>query len=102
MSSKRDPAGAAGLPAVTRPRDAGARRPPGPALSLSIQFASNATDLPTRAQVRYVFAQTLLRLGHDTEAHAQLAAFEQLRVRAFDEQRRKFESDSRAVSAPAQ
>ena len=57
---------------------------------------------PTRAQARYVLARTLLRLGHNTEAHEHLAAFEQLRVRAFDEQRRKFDSDIRAKSAPAQ
>ncbi len=51
---------------------------------------------PTLAQARYVLAQTLQRLGRNTEADEQLAAFEKLREDRFDEQRRKFENDSRA------
>jgi tetratricopeptide (TPR) repeat protein len=55
---------------------------------------------PTLAQARYVLARTLQRLGRNTEANEQLAAFDQLRATLFDEQRRQFESETGA-SAPA-
>jgi tetratricopeptide (TPR) repeat protein len=55
---------------------------------------------PTRAQARYVLAGTLQRLGRNMEAREQLAAFEKLREDTFAEQRRKFETDIRAISAP--
>jgi tetratricopeptide (TPR) repeat protein len=57
---------------------------------------------PTLAQARYVLARTLQRLGRHMDALEQLAAYEKLRVQVFDEQRRKFESESRAISVPVQ
>jgi len=51
---------------------------------------------PTRAQVRYVLARTLQRLGRQAEADEQLAAFDKLRARTFEEQRLKFETETSA------
>jgi tetratricopeptide (TPR) repeat protein len=57
---------------------------------------------PENRQVRYVFALALQRLGRSVEATEQFAAYEQLRTDRFEEQRRKFESESRAISVPVQ
>jgi tetratricopeptide (TPR) repeat protein len=50
---------------------------------------------PALAETRYALSQTLRRLGRGTEAAEQLAAFEKLRQAVLDEQRRKFERESR-------
>ena len=50
---------------------------------------------PASAETRYALAQTLRRRGREAEASEQLAAFEKLRQAVLDEQRRKFERESR-------
>ena len=50
---------------------------------------------PASAETRYALAQTLRRLGREAQAAEHLAAFEKLRQAVLDEQRRKFERESR-------
>jgi tetratricopeptide (TPR) repeat protein len=50
---------------------------------------------PGSIEARYALARTLRRLGREAEAAEHLAAYEKLRQAAFDEQRRKFEQESR-------
>ncbi len=56
---------------------------------------------PESSAGRYALGRALQRLGRTAEAAEQLAAFDRLRARAFDEQREKFERESAAGGAPA-
>jgi len=66
----------------------------------AVLFRAVALD-PTRAQVRYVLARTLQRLGRNGEAGEQLAAFDKLRAKMHEELRQQFEKDI-AAGARAQ
>ena len=66
----------------------------------AVLFRAVALD-PTRAQVRYVLARTLQRLGRNGEAGEQLAAFDKLRAKMHEELRQQFEKDN-AAGARAQ
>ena len=66
----------------------------------AVLFRAIALD-PTRAQVRYVLARTLQRLGRNGEAGEQLAAFDKLRAKMHEELRQQFEKDI-AAGARAQ
>ena len=50
---------------------------------------------------RYVLARTLQRLGRTAEAAVQLDAFDQLRAKAFEEQRQKYEREAAPAGEPA-
>jgi tetratricopeptide (TPR) repeat protein len=50
---------------------------------------------PNLAQARYALGITLQRLGRRDESKEQLDAFQRLQQAAFDEQRRKFEADTK-------
>jgi tetratricopeptide (TPR) repeat protein len=55
---------------------------------------------PDHREARYVLGRTLLRQGRPADAREQLDAFQRLRARAMDDQRRTFEIDTlRAVAA---
>jgi tetratricopeptide (TPR) repeat protein len=56
---------------------------------------------PELPQARYVFGITLKRLGRNTEATEQLAAFKRLREAALEEQRRQFEANATAPGGPS-
>jgi Flp pilus assembly protein TadD len=49
---------------------------------------------PSGAPAHYSLGLTLRRLGRAAEAQASLAEFDRLRLAAFEEQRRKFDSDT--------
>jgi tetratricopeptide (TPR) repeat protein len=51
---------------------------------------------PGFAEARYALARTLQRLGRTAEAAGHLEAFDKLRQKAFDDQRRTFERESGA------
>lgn len=54
---------------------------------------------PDRREARYVLGRALLRLGRSAEAQEQLDAFQHLRARAMDDQRRTFEIDTLRAAA---
>jgi Flp pilus assembly protein TadD len=56
---------------------------------------------PDSSVARYALARTLQRLGRTAEAAAQLAAFDRLRAKAFDEQRQKYEREAARAGEPA-
>jgi tetratricopeptide (TPR) repeat protein len=56
---------------------------------------------PDSSVARYALARTLQRLGRTAEAAAQLAAFDRLRAKAFDEQRQKYEREATRAGEPA-
>ncbi len=57
---------------------------------------------PDRREARYALGRTLVRRGRASEAREQLDAFERIRDRAMDEQRRTFEIDKLRAEAAAQ
>jgi len=63
-------------------------------------FRAVALD-PTLAQARYVLARTLQRLGRNTEAKEQLAAFDKLRAKVHEEMRQQFEKENAAAGGRA-
>jgi tetratricopeptide (TPR) repeat protein len=58
-------------------------------------LARAATLDPAAAETRYALGQTLRRLGREAEAAEHLAMFDKLRQAALDEQRQRFERESR-------
>jgi tetratricopeptide (TPR) repeat protein len=57
---------------------------------------------PERQEARYALGRTLVRRGRASEAREQLDAFERIRDRAMDDQRRTFEIDKLRAEAAAQ
>jgi tetratricopeptide (TPR) repeat protein len=57
---------------------------------------------PDRQEARYALGRTLVRRGRASEGREQLDAFERIRDRAMDEQRRTFEIDKLRAEAAAQ
>jgi tetratricopeptide (TPR) repeat protein len=57
---------------------------------------------PDRQDTRYALGRTLLRQGRDSEAREQLDAFQRIRDRAMDDQRRNFEIDKLRAEAAQQ
>ncbi len=57
---------------------------------------------PDRQEARYALGRTLVRRGRASEAREQLDAFERIRDRAMDDQRRTFEIDKLRAEAAAQ
>jgi len=57
---------------------------------------------PDRQEARYALGRTLARRGRASEAREQLDAFERIRDRAMDDQRRTFEIDKLRAEAAAQ
>jgi len=64
---------------MTRTASVRARPPAAPALSLSVQYASNARDLPTRAQVR-----RWVRAALDADANVNVRFVEAIEGRALN------------------
>jgi tetratricopeptide (TPR) repeat protein len=54
---------------------------------------------PDRQAARYALGRALLRAGRSAEAREQLAAFQQIRARTMEEQRRSFEIDKLRAEA---